>query len=222
MEPEWRPEGESEAVEALGVKADEVEPEGEAEAAEMPVDSPGGQEPQSQHLSVEGVADEMDRDAVGGDQGSTAEDGQTDRLREEFLEVLGEVRAAVAKARKRPKCQGRRLDSDLLEQVDSLIAEYYDGSDGSLWALNCLVYAGAVVVDQRSKSSRPGCETAKAVRTKEAEVTRKIGWLETEISRRVRSQHSTRRRRVIRARLRRMFGALGISQLRVRLESSNG
>ena len=46
---------------------------------------------------VEGVANDVDADAVGGDQGPTAEEGPAERPREEFLEVLREVTVGSAK-----------------------------------------------------------------------------------------------------------------------------
>ena len=115
----------------------------EAAKGDADAEPQGGEEPQDQHPSDEGVADDVsgnDVSAVSGDQGSTREDEQADRLREEFLEVLGEVRAGGEgnlEARKRPSCQGRRVDGGLLAQVDGLIAEVFDQGSGTsiVWCM---------------------------------------------------------------------------------------
>ncbi len=83
---------------------------------------------------------------------------QPDELREEFLKVLGEVRKGGEgnlTARKRPACQGIKVDEHLLKQVDEFIDELYLGGGRTWWELNCLVYAGADVVENRARKSLP-------------------------------------------------------------------
>ena len=77
-------------------------------------------------------------------------------------------------AQGRPTCQGRRVNKDLLERVDSIIADLYDAGSGTLWDLNCLVYAGAIVAQRRSSFSCPGAvsNSEDTRRKREAEVTR--------------------------------------------------
>ena len=142
--------------------------------------------------------------------------------------MLGEVeRGGVGdfKARKRPSCQGIKVERDLLRQVDDLIAELYGLGEQTLWRLNCLVYAGAVMVERRARRSqtrsKDGVRKDKAIRDKETDVIslrRKIGWLTDEISRRRSSRCPTARQRCNQARLRKMFGAQNLQQLKVQLE----
>ena len=150
-------------------------------------------------------------------------------LREEFLTVLRKVEGRDVgdlSVRRRPSCQGIRVEGDLLTKVDLLIAELYERGEKSLWRLNCLVYTGAVVVETRARrsltKSEHGVRKDKAIKDKEADVLslrRRVGWLTDEISRRRRSQRLTRRQRSNRARLRRMFGVQNMQQLKVQLET---
>ena len=175
---------------------------------------------------------------------STAEEGEGDRvqptsdaefhteyildeLREEYRTVLREVEAVVEgnfSARLRPSCQGFRVDGALLKAVDDLIAQEWEVCSGkTLWKLNCLVYAGAVVVKRVVKRSldRPGggcCPRIESIKRKEAEVTelrRKVGWLTSEISRRKNSPKMTERQYQNQARIRRNFGPQSLRELEV-------
>lgn len=172
------------------------------------------------------------RPADGDGSGETNELEEPDDLREEFRKVLAEVEKGNVgnlASRKRPSCQGIRVEEDLLADVDDLINEFYHNEADdwmSLWRLNCLVYAGAVVVERRARKSlaRPGgLKNAKvrAIETKSAEITelrRKIGWLTSEISRRRLNQRLTNRQRANLVRLQRLYGFRNLRQLRVKLE----
>ena len=57
-------------------------------------------------------------------------------------------------AQLRPLCQGIQVDGALLKAVDDLIAQEWEDCSGKMfWKLNCLVYAGAVVVERVVKRS---------------------------------------------------------------------
>lgn len=217
-----------------------------ASAERSPVVSPDGLE-SSQVPSPQGLEEEQDQefgdqqpqddqDEVGSQRpvdtdevNLTEPSGQLDKLREEFLKVLREVRKGGEgdlKARKRPACQGIRVDPDLLRRVDGLIHEFYESGGRSWWELNCLVYAGAVVVENRTRKSlqRPGGEGRKdqAIRDKEADIVRlrrKIGWLTSELSRRRCNRVPTRRQVANKARLQRMFGVQNLQEMAVQLET---
>ena len=145
-----------------------------------------------------------------------------------------DVEAAVEgnfSARLRPSCQGIWVDGALLRAVDNLIAqEWEDWSGKTLWKLNCLVYAGAVVVEMVVKCSlvRPGgggCPRVESLWQKEAEVTKlrwKIGWLMSEISRRKTSPKMTERHYRNQARIHRFFGPQSLHELEARLETLKG
>ena len=157
-----------------------------------------------------------------------------DELRDEYRTVLGDIEAVVEgnfSARLRPSCQGIRVDGALLRAVDDLIAqEWEDCSGKTLWKLNCLVYAGTVVVERVVKRSlvRPGgggCPRVESIRRKEAEVTElrwKIGWLKSEISRRKTYPKMTERQYRKQARICRIFGPQSLRELEAQLETLKG
>ena len=136
-------------------------------------------------------------------------------------------------ARLRPSCQGIQVDSALLRVVDNLIAQEWEDCSGkmlTLWKLNCLVYAGAVVVERVVKRSlvRLGgdrCPRIESIRRKEAKVTelrRKIGWLTSEISRRETSAKITERQYRNQARISRIFGLQSLREIEAQLETLKG
>ena len=120
-----------------------------------------------------------------GDQGRPSSDAEISsevlvELQEEYQSVLREVEAVVEgnfSARVRPSCQGNRVDGALLMAVDDLIArELEEFGERTVWKFDCLVYAGAVVVEKFVKRSlvRPGgggCPRVESIRRREAEVT---------------------------------------------------
>ena len=99
--------------------------------------------------------------------------------------------------RAKPSCKGILVPQQLLRAVDDLIVEKYDEGEQSLWRLNCLVYAGAVVISDRVK--QPFTRTTKkqpSLKRKETDVAhlrRQIGWLEAEIHRRKSGKRPTPR-----------------------------
>ena len=115
--------------------------------------------------------------------------------------------------------------------VDDLIArELEECSERTVWKFNCLVYAGAVVVEKFVKQSlvRPGgggCPRVESTRRREAEVTelrRKIVWLMSEISRRKTSPKMTERLCRNQAHVRRIFGPQNLREMEARLEPQKG
>ena len=134
-------------------------------------------------------------------------------------------------ARLRPLCQGIRVDGALLKAADDLIAQEWEECSGkTLWKLNFLVYAGAVVVERVVKLSlvRPGgggCPRVESIKRKETEVTelrQKIGWLTSEISRRKTSPKMTERQYRNQARICRIFGPQSLRELEAQLETLKG
>ena len=61
--------------------------------------------------------------------------------------------------------QGIRIDRDLVMQVDELINQEWHIDEQTFWRLNCPVYAGAVVVEGRSRKS-PGQQNLEQSRLK--------------------------------------------------------
>ena len=180
------------------------------------------------------AAEEREGDRCHPSSGTEISSEVLEKLQEEFQTELRGIEAVVEgnfSARVRPSCQGIRVDGALLAAVDDLIArEWEECSEMRVWKLNCLVYAGAVVVGKFVKRSfvRPGgggCPRVKTIRRKEAEVTelrRKIGWLTSEISRRKTSPKMTDRLCRNQARVRRIFGPQSLREMEARLETLKG
>ena len=53
--------------------------------------------------------------------------------------------------RGKPKCRGVKIGEELLRAVDDLVVEEFEREKKTLRRLNCLVYAGAVVVTNRTQ-----------------------------------------------------------------------
>ena len=154
-----------------------------------------------------------------------------EQLREEFLKVLREVESVEIgdlSGRKKPSCRGIRVAPELIASVDELIEEEWDRGEPTLWRLNCLVYAGAQVIEKRGRknSKRPTTEGySKRLKDMEPEIKRlrrKIGWMTSEISRRRLNQRPTARQYANIVRLHRMFGVLSTNQLKVHLDRVKG
>ena len=156
----------------------------------------------------------------------------SDELREEYQAVLREVLlegVGCFDKRKRLLCQGVRIDRNLVKQVDELIdEEWFYSLEQTLWRLNCIVYAGAVVVERGSRKSpvqQRVQELEVALKAKQAEVTqlrRKVGWLTNEIARRKVNSRPTERQYSNINRLRRMFGPQTLRQMEVQVEGLKG
>ena len=110
--------------------------------------------------------------------------------------------------------------------MDDLITqEWKSANEKTFWKLNCLVYAGAVVVEKRVKdglSRSKNKDHTDAIKAKEAKVTllrRRIRWVLSEIKRRKCSKRPTKRQCVNIKRLTKLFSPLNVSQLEVHLET---
>ena len=152
-------------------------------------------------------------------------DGLQEMERDELLEAIGKVleRMKLEKGafdgRRRPKCRGIRIDAELLLGVDEAICELMGDSE-SLWKLNCLVYAGAVVVERRVKRDPPlpGASLDRR-RIWIRHLRRVIGWLESEVRRRRTGVALTPRQRHNLRALTKIFGDLAsMRKLRATLE----
>lgn len=94
--------------------------------------------------------------------------------------------------RSRPCCKGVRLNESLLREVDRLIAEEWGKRKRkrSFWSLNCLVYAGAMVIkNYKDKPHQPSqmaqCTLRKQkLAAKILQLRRLIGWLTCVVTRR--------------------------------------
>ena len=128
-------------------------------------------------------------------------------LREPLVEGVG-----CFDKRKRLLCQGVRIDRDLVMQVNELINQEWQSDEQTFWRLNCIVYAGVVVVERRSRKS-PGQQRVRelevALRAKQIEVSQlrwKVRWLTSEIARRKGNSRPTERQYSNIYHLCRMFG----------------
>lgn len=142
-------------------------------SSEPPVSPPSGRG--SLEAAVEHVSEN-----------ETNELEEIDELREEFRTILREVERGEEGSfggRKRPACQGLKVNGELIELVDDLITEFYQMGK-TMWRLNCLVYAGAVLVEKIARKSlaRPGADKgakARAVQVKGEQIAllrQKVGW----------------------------------------------
>lgn len=175
--------------------------------------------------SVEGcVGPQTGRDV------SDVDDAWRQRLAEEFAQVLGETRGSEGcfKSRKRvPSITGGRVNLRAVKAVDGLIATMLH-ENPSAWSLNCLVYAGALVVERRSRRAvqvGPGKSTRLGDR--EAEIRslrRRIGWLHGEISKWETNTPPVARETRVTRRLRKIYGrkANNLRELRIILTEEKG
>lgn len=152
------------------------------------------------------------------------------KLTEEFATVHRETKGLegdFACRKERPGITGGRVNHRAVKLVNELIAKSLD-EDSSAWNLNCLVYAGAVVVQRRS---RRGIQmgTGKTQRLSEREVEirtlrRRIGWLYEEVKRWETSRNPKPRATKLTRKLRRVYGrkADNLRELRVLLTEVKG
>ena len=145
-------------------------------------------------------------------------------LRKEFLSVLGDIDRAeegCLEGRGKPRCKGSYVANELIRGVDDLIVEELKQGPQTLWRLNCLVYAGAVVIERRVKKPRP--EQRQLTNRKALQINhlrRVIGWLECEIRQRKRGSPLTSRQKHTARLLRTIFGDLSsMRKLRATLET---
>ena len=99
--------------------------------------------------------------------------------------------------RGKPKCRGIKIGEGLLRAVDDLVVEEFERGK-IMWRLNCLVYAGAVVVANRLQRPSKTPRMQQVNPQKQADVARlhrTIGWLESEISRVKQGTKATARQR---------------------------
>ena len=122
--------------------------------------------------------------------------------------------------RRKPRCRGIRIDAELLDEVDSTI-ERMMGESTSLWKLNQLVYAGAVVVERRVKRPPPlPGATLDQRQRKIWHLRRVIGWLQCEADRRRKGKALTPRQRYNLGLLKKIFGDLrSMTKLRATVET---
>ena len=85
-------------------------------------------------------------------------------LQEEFLKEVEASRNDLS-GQCRFNCHGRRIDPELLKQVDSLILRHWTAEGGTcedpFWVLSSLMYAGAAVVYRRVTGKRPVINSSK-------------------------------------------------------------
>jgi len=85
----------------------------------------------------------------------------------------------------KPKCRGVKIGEGL-RAVDDLVVEEFERGKKTLWTLNCLVYAGAVIVTNRMHRPSKTPRMQQVNPQKQADVTRPcrtIRQLESEIRR---------------------------------------
>jgi len=96
----------------------------------------------------------MDSTYHGGTKGADAPmSGDNNKLLwEEYLKIVTDVQSCEVgdlSRRGKPKCRGVKIQESLLRDVNNLVMEEFERGTKSLWRLNCLVYAGAVLVSNR-------------------------------------------------------------------------
>ena len=201
---------------------DEVETQTQVSSANTSAQQPEERREEDSESSDVSDQGNVTLDVGAGDQHESA---YLDELREEFREKLGEVQlggVSCFSTRTRSTCRGKKVDAELLTEVDGLISEEWELGEKSPWRLNCLVYAGASIVEAHS-SPKPVKDSGwdPDLKTKAAEVTqlrRKIGWLTSEIGRRKSNSKPTARQYSNIGRLRRIFGPQNLREMEVQLE----
>jgi len=78
-----------------------------------------------------------------------SDDEQDQSLGEEYLKLTTDVQTCEEGDLSKPKCRGVKISESLLRAVDNLVVEEFERGTKSLWRLNSLVDAGAVLVSNR-------------------------------------------------------------------------
>ena len=145
-----------------------------------------------------------------GRRSDTEEIEVSEELLGEFLSVLGEwelCEEGLLSGRGKPRCKGVRVDAKLLREVDEIICTEWRKGEKTLWRLNCLVNAGAVVVVKRVK--KPHSRADPGLRDRKAEIAqlrKVIGWLDSEVRRWKVGLRPTPKQQRLSRRLKKMFG----------------
>ena len=133
-------------------------------------------------------------------------------LREEYKAIVDDllISGPDLSHRERPKCKGVRINPKLIAAVGLMIHQHWANEEmrkGGFWALNCLVYGGAVLVTRKlgikspsSSSQKPpaGRRRPKGSRATITHYRRLISWLDQEVKRQKSSGKATPRQHKIR------------------------
>ena len=133
--------------------------------------------------------------------------------------------------RRKIMCKGSRVDAVTFDCVDRLLGQMWEDGEKSFWRLNCLVYAGAVTVQELLANARPKGgmspqgKAQRSIRKKEVQVLelrKHIGWLTCEVDRQKSLHKPTRRQWVIGSFLCQLFGRKTLPEFRTALEAQKG
>ena len=112
----------------------------------------------------------------------------SEELREQFHSELvktGLGEEGDLSRRQKPRCKGIYVSNRLMNDIDRIIEAEWKKGAKTLWRLNCLVYSGAVTVENRVKKSLASRKIP-SLQKREAEITqlrKVIGWLQSELQR---------------------------------------
>ena len=154
----------------------------------------------------------------------TSVEGLKEELRERFNSVSKDELCLTIgdfSKRWRPSLKGVRVNHKVLQAADELVTEEFESGRNSLWRLNCLVYAGAMVVTERAKKPRRQRNHTSDVKrdTEIGQLRRKVGWLQSDLAKRKSGGRLTSKQRKIRAAVNGMVGSKSTRRLRVFLRT---
>ena len=126
-------------------------------------------------------------------------------LQEEYKGIVNDLLTSDPDLshRERPKCKGVRINPKLIPAVGLMIHQHWTNEEtrrGGFWALNCLVYGGAVLVTRKPRIKSPSLHSRKPPagrwrpKGNRATIThyrRLISWLNQEVKRQKSSGKTT-------------------------------
>ena len=148
-------------------------------------------------------------------------------LREEYKAIVDDLLTSDPDLshRERPKCKGVRINPKLIAAVGLMIHQHWANEEtrkGGFWALNCLVYGGAILVTRKLGIKSPSSSSQKLPAGRwhpkggRATITHYrhlISWLDQEVERQKSSGKATPHQHKIRRILSKVVGDLSIQSL---------
>ena len=147
-----------------------------------------------------------------------------DEVRQDFLKEYRKTRCLKVgdlTQRKKPSIRSIKVHENKLLAVDELISEQYR-KKRSLWNLNCLVYAGAIIVAKSAKKFPKQTATNEIKRRAEIRHLRKVvGWVRSDLAKRKEGGSMTPRQRKNREVIVKLCGSGSTRRLRLFLETKS-
>lgn len=119
--------------------------------------------------------------------------------------------------RKKPNIKGIKVNKRKMQAMDELIAEEFENGEQSLWRLNCLVYAGAMVISEGAKRfHKQEAPQSEAKRDLDIARLRKlVGQIHADLTKREIGVNLTSKQRKLRNSINKMCGSKSTKSLRV-------